>query len=207
MTTPEGKCTVGGNRKCNHLSWDEFGGYRDGCCTPDQKCGLDEGDCSDDSDCHAGLVCGTKNCPKGVGFSERASCCEPISGVFKPSRSKHMCFHIFYVATIISQLTDFVSEGIRYIFIIVYGYRKISNKAILSHDCDEYKHGQYSNIDDAKKACKKDANCSAIYDKNCGDDAVFHLCTNMDDVLKDSHSSCVHAKIIIGKGQEQLFLR
>ena len=31
MTTPEGKCTVGGNRKCNHLSWDEFGGYRDGC--------------------------------------------------------------------------------------------------------------------------------------------------------------------------------
>ena len=97
MTTPQGKCTVGGNRKCNHLSWDEFGGYRDGCCTPDQKCGLDEGDCSDDSDCHAGLVCGTKNCPEGVGFSERASCCEPISGIFKPSRCKNMFFHIFYV--------------------------------------------------------------------------------------------------------------
>ena len=86
VTTPEGKCTVGGNRKCNHATWDEFGGYRDGCCTPDQKCGVNEGDCSDDSDCYPGLVCGTKNCPKGVGFDDRADCCEPISGIFKPSK-------------------------------------------------------------------------------------------------------------------------
>ena len=92
VTTPEGKCTVGGNRKCNHHTWDDFGGYLDGCCTPDQKCGIDEGDCSEDSDCHPGLVCGTRNCPKGVGFSDRADCCEPISGVFKPSKHKYILF-------------------------------------------------------------------------------------------------------------------
>ena len=88
--TTENKCAVGGNRKCNPNTWDEFGGYRDGCCTPDQRCGENEGDCSDDSDCLPGLVCGTKNCPKAGGFADRADCCELFSDVFNPGEIAHI---------------------------------------------------------------------------------------------------------------------
>ena len=33
----------------------------DSCCV-NGNCGLNEGDCDRDSDCQAGLVCGTNNC-------------------------------------------------------------------------------------------------------------------------------------------------
>ena len=84
--TTSGGCGNEGNRKCNPNTWDEFGGYRDGCCTPEQRCQENEGDCSDDSDCFPGLVCGNRNCPKGVGFGDRADCCELYSGTFNPSK-------------------------------------------------------------------------------------------------------------------------
>ena len=80
-----GECRVTGNRKCNHLTWGESGGYQDGCCTPEQPCAEKEGDCSLDSDCLPGLVCGKDNCPKDVGFDSRAACCELVSGKFNPS--------------------------------------------------------------------------------------------------------------------------
>ena len=79
------ECAVGGNLKCNPNTWDKYGGYRDGCCTPEQRCAENEGDCTDDSDCLPGLVCGSKNCPKAVGFADRADCCEPFSDIFKPT--------------------------------------------------------------------------------------------------------------------------
>lgn len=79
-------CAIAGNKKCNPLTWDEFGGYRDGCCTTDQRCGEMEGDCSDDSDCLPGLVCGSNNCPNNTGFAERADCCELYSHVFTPGK-------------------------------------------------------------------------------------------------------------------------
>ena len=98
--TTDSACAVGGNRKCNPNTWDEFGGYRDGCCTPDQRCGENEGDCSDDSDCLPGFVCGTKNCPKGRSFDDRADCCELFSDVFNPGENFHIvliCYaHIIY---------------------------------------------------------------------------------------------------------------
>ena len=80
-----GECRVTGNRKCNHVTWGESGGYQDGCCTPEQPCAENEGDCSLDSDCLPGLVCGKDNCPKDVGFDSRAACCELVSGKFNPS--------------------------------------------------------------------------------------------------------------------------
>ena len=89
--TSTGGCAIGGNQKCNPLTWDEFGGYRDGCCTPDQRCGEMEGDCSDDSGCLPGLVCGTKNCPNNTGFADRADCCELYSDVFKPGKNTSSC--------------------------------------------------------------------------------------------------------------------
>ena len=71
------------------------------------------------------------------------------------------------------------------------------NKEILGEDCNEYMNGQYSDLDEAKQACKEDGNCSAIHDVHCGGDNIYYLCKNLDDVLKDSTTSCVHEKIII----------
>ena len=40
-------------------------GINDGCCTEEQPCGKGDGDCDKDSECAAGLVCGSNNCPWG----------------------------------------------------------------------------------------------------------------------------------------------
>eukprot|EP00729_Bicosta_minor_P011274 gene11274-8548_t len=37
----------------------------DACCTPDNQCGVDEGDCDSDNDCASGLQCGYNNCAWG----------------------------------------------------------------------------------------------------------------------------------------------
>ena len=34
----------------------------DSCCTTENQCGENEGDCDNDADCNPGLVCGTDNC-------------------------------------------------------------------------------------------------------------------------------------------------
>ena len=85
-------CAVRSNRRCNPDTWHEYGGYRDGCCTSEQPCGRDEGDCSLDSDCMPGLVCGKNNCPEDVGFGNRADCCEPISDIFQPGNHTSAIF-------------------------------------------------------------------------------------------------------------------
>ena len=43
------------------------------CCTEDNPCYLNEGDCDDDDDCMAGLYCGKDNCPSG--FPSTHDCC------------------------------------------------------------------------------------------------------------------------------------
>ena len=43
------------------------------CCTADNPCYVDEGDCDNDSDCMAGLYCGNSNCPEG--FPSGHDCC------------------------------------------------------------------------------------------------------------------------------------
>ena len=50
----------------------------DSCCTPDNKCDIDEGDCDNDADCKEGLKCGkTFNCSlkKGFDWDDTDSCC------------------------------------------------------------------------------------------------------------------------------------
>ena len=49
------------------------------------KCGENEGDCDNDSQCKDGLVCGSNNCPTGSGsnFNSNTDCCTKIeSGIF-----------------------------------------------------------------------------------------------------------------------------
>merc|ERR1712168_1149176 len=74
------------NQRCKGRN---FTGKR--CCTPEQPCGLGEGDCDGAGDggindgnrgCRAGLVCGSNNCKKfGAYYHEKDDCCErPNSG-------------------------------------------------------------------------------------------------------------------------------
>ena len=84
IETSSSTCTIRTNKRCNPKTWNDTGGYRDGCCTGDQPCGEGEGDCSNDSDCMPGLECGSPHCPKDQGFSDRAECCGPISAEFQP---------------------------------------------------------------------------------------------------------------------------
>ncbi len=50
-----------------------------GCCTRVTPCGPGEGDCDSDSDCAAGLACGSDNCVVGAdAFDPTDDCCEPI---------------------------------------------------------------------------------------------------------------------------------
>ena len=47
------------------------------CCTTTNKCGKDEGDCDNDSDCKEGLKCGRKNCSQkyGLQWDRFDDCC------------------------------------------------------------------------------------------------------------------------------------
>ena len=42
-----------------------------------EKCGENEGGCTDDSQCKPGLICGNNNCPTGSGshFNQWTDCC------------------------------------------------------------------------------------------------------------------------------------
>ena len=55
----------------------------DSCCTEDNKCGEQEGDCDKDSDCLDGLKCGENNCASKSGSEWDAGddCCyKPAQG-------------------------------------------------------------------------------------------------------------------------------
>jgi hypothetical protein len=55
----------------------------DSCCTTRNRCGEDEGDCDNDSDCKAGLKCGQDNCSQKSGFlwNPADDCC------YRPGRN------------------------------------------------------------------------------------------------------------------------
>ena len=46
----------------------------DSCCTTDNLCGLQQGNCKDDSECIYELICGTNNC--GKNFPAGTNCCQ-----------------------------------------------------------------------------------------------------------------------------------
>ena len=71
----------------------------DHCCTPYNKCAVDEGDCDSDSDCQDGLVCGKNNCPDKPGFEKGDDCCEP---------SKYLRLHWHYFLSLLVFVSDFI---------------------------------------------------------------------------------------------------
>ena len=71
-----------GNPKCNPNTWTE---YQDGCCSREEPCGVNEGDCNDDSECFGSLICSRSFCPD-TRFHVRASCCAQPSGTLNQSK-------------------------------------------------------------------------------------------------------------------------
>ena len=47
------------------------------CCSASHKCGENQGDCDNDSDCKHGLKCGTDNCPSGFPNKSFDCCYNP----------------------------------------------------------------------------------------------------------------------------------
>ena len=83
----------------------------DTCCTPDNKCGEDEGDCDSDNDCQEGLKCGVDNCsnkgnanPKPFPNNEwdaTDDCC------YKPAKGKRNLWYLGCLTFNKSQRFDF----------------------------------------------------------------------------------------------------
>ena len=44
-------------------------------CTPNSRCGLDQGDCDVHEDCQSGFRCGSNNCPATLGLGSDVDCC------------------------------------------------------------------------------------------------------------------------------------
>jgi len=58
-------------------------GVNDDCCTEDDPCEVNDGDCDNDLQCKGeNTRCGMDNCPEGFGFTPSDDCCEEI-----PSRA------------------------------------------------------------------------------------------------------------------------
>ena len=62
----------------------------------------------------------------------------------------------------------------------------------MSH-CDASDYGFYTNVEEAKEACRKDSNCAAIYDHSC-DDHGSSLCP-LGYTEEKSSSSCIYIKL------------
>ena len=94
-------CKAPGNPRCNPESWKFYGGYSNACCSEEEKCTINEGDCNLDTECYGSLICMPNSCPiaKDVSrkFHKRASCCQQPSGTYKLGThlekfSKTQCF-------------------------------------------------------------------------------------------------------------------
>ena len=55
-----------------------LGLYDRNCCTREEPCAINQGDCDRSYQCQGNLVCGKDNC--GKGFPRSADCCEPGTG-------------------------------------------------------------------------------------------------------------------------------
>ena len=79
-------CKPPGNPRCNSNTWKRYGGYSNACCSEEEKCTVNEGDCNLDTECLGSLVCMPNSCPVSEDgsrkFHERASCCQQPSGTY-----------------------------------------------------------------------------------------------------------------------------
>ena len=69
----------------------------DYCCNDSNKCGIGEGDCDTDKDCHPGLTCGINNCI-GASFEANDDCC--YSGEYSIYFLIQLCVMLMYVLNV-----------------------------------------------------------------------------------------------------------
>ena len=76
-----------------------------GCCTSKTPCSYNDGDCDSNSDCYAGLKCGTNNCI-GSGWQKWADCCTLGKYIY----SKKLDFLQNYIPVVltISEVVNFI---------------------------------------------------------------------------------------------------
>ena len=94
---PRINCKPYGNPRCNRNTWNNYVGYNDGCCSKEEPCSINEGDCNFHEDCLGSLVCTPNSCPistdKSKSFNKRAACCQQPSGEYiygmKENRNQH----------------------------------------------------------------------------------------------------------------------
>ena len=61
-------------------------------CTPNSRCGLDQGDCDVHEDCQSGFACGSNNCPDSLGYGTDVDCCfEATLGHLDYCTTKNKC--------------------------------------------------------------------------------------------------------------------
>ena len=61
-------------------------------CTPNSRCGLDQGDCDVHEDCQSGFRCGSNNCPATLGLGPDVDCCfETTLGHFDYCTAENKC--------------------------------------------------------------------------------------------------------------------
>ena len=84
-------CKAPGNPRCNPESWEFYGGYSNACCSEEEKCTINEGDCNTDTECFGSLICKANSCPTSAdsskNFHKRASCCQQPSGSYVLGKS------------------------------------------------------------------------------------------------------------------------
>ena len=70
LATTKYDCSYDNPKNVNYKSTNGWN-----CCTNENKCDQFQGDCDNNEHCKAGLVCGSNNCPTGMGIDLRMDCC------------------------------------------------------------------------------------------------------------------------------------
>ena len=96
-------CKAPGNPKCSPSTWNN---YTDACCSDQEKCGIDEGDCNSDFECHGSLICKFDSCPIKKGFGERASCCQQPSGSYVMGRILKCNIYVLQAMTLKTNMNN-----------------------------------------------------------------------------------------------------
>ena len=115
---PRINCQPTGNPRCNPETWNSYGGYSNGCCSPEEKCFIDEGDCNFHEDCAGSLVCTPDSCPlskdPAKSFHKRAACCQQPSGEYIYGINLIIIVQLYhsYLITIRNLAKDYLYQSI-----------------------------------------------------------------------------------------------
>ena len=84
---------------------------------------------------------------------------------------------------------------------------------IVDYDFERFKythcsHGDesFDTLDNAKSKCKKNDECTGIFQKNCADHKDYHECLKDDFQNNAQNQGCIYKKFSVGKYIKKNFL-